>query len=168
MGWKTILSVDIPQKSVVCVAPHTSNWDFLYAKLYYSAIGGKPHFLMKKELFFFPMGYLIKAMGGIPVDRKNKKSLTAQMIEMFNSKKNFHLAVAPEGTRKKTSNWRTGFYYIAIGAKVPISLAHIDFRKKELGVSENFYPTGNEISDMDYIKKKYKDFIGKIPGNFSI
>lgn len=167
MGWKTYLTVDIPDKCVICVAPHTSNWDFIIGKLYYSSIGGKPHFLMKKEWFFFPLGIFLKAMGGIPVNRKGSSSLTEQMIREFSIRKHFQLAIAPEGTRKKTSKWKTGFYFIALGAKVPISLAHIDYTLKEVDISRNFYPTGDERSDIKAIRDYYSNIRGKYPDNFS-
>ncbi|MDR0232213.1 MAG: 1-acyl-sn-glycerol-3-phosphate acyltransferase [Dysgonamonadaceae bacterium] len=169
LGWKSDLQVEIPDKCVVCVAPHTSNWDFIIGKIFYSSLKGKIHFLMKKEWFFFPLGYIFKAMGGVPVDRKNKKtSLTEQMIERFNRSKEYRLAISPEGTRKKNTQWKTGFYYIALGAKVPISLAHIDYEKKEIGLSLNFLPTGNVEDDMEKIKNFYVGFKGKYPENFSL
>ena len=124
---------------------------------------------MKKEWFFFPFGYILKAMGGVPVDRKNtKSSLTEQMIKKFNRSKEFRLAISPEGTRKKNTLWKTGFYYIALGAKVPISLAHIDYGKKEIGLSYNFLPTGNVEVDMEKIKNFYTGFRGKHPDKFSL
>lgn len=167
IGWKTRVTVDIPPKCIICVAPHTSNWDFILGKLYYSAIGGKPHFLMKKEWFFFPLSFILKAIGGIPVDRKSKHSLTEQMISEFKKRSHFQLAVSPEGTRKKNANWKTGFYYIALGADVPISLAYIDYSMKEIGITKNFIPTGNEKDDMNSIKFFYKGFKGKYPENFT-
>ena len=169
LGWKSNLHVEIPEKCVICVAPHTSNWDFIIGKMFYSSLSGKINFLMKKEWFFFPFKYILKAMGGVPVDRKNKKSsLTEQMIERFRMKKEFRLVISPEGTRKKTTQWKTGFYYIALGAKVPISLAHIDYGKKVIGLSCNFYPTGNIQADMEKIKSFYSGFQGKYPEQFSL
>jgi len=169
LGWKSNLHAEIPDKCVICVAPHTSNWDFIIGKIFYSSLKGKIHFLMKKEWFFFPFGCIFRAMGGVPVDRSNKKnSLTERMIAQFNERNEFRLVISPEGTRKKNTSWKTGFYYIAQGAKVPISLAHIDYEKKEIGLSVNFIPTGNIESDMEEIKKYYKGFKGKYPDNFSL
>lgn len=166
-GWKTILSVDKVSKSVICVAPHTSNWDFLLGKLFYSAIGGgKASFLMKKSWFFFPFGSIFRAMGGVPVDRSKKNSVTTQMVKEFNSRAVFHLAITPEGTRKLTEKWKMGFYYIAKGANVPIQLAYIDYKKKEMGITEIFYPTGDEKSDMEQIQAFYKDVTAKFPAQF--
>ena len=169
LRWKSCLQTEIPDKCVICVAPHTSNWDFIIGKIFYSSLKGKIHFLMKKEWFFFPFGCIFRAMGGVPVDRKNKhNSLTEQMIEQFKLNKEFRLAISPEGTRKKSTRWKTGFYYIALGAKVPISLAHIDYEQKEIGLAINFIPTGDVESDMAGIKEYYKDFKGKYPDNFSL
>lgn len=169
LGWKSKLHVEIPKRCVICVAPHTSNWDFIIGKIFYSSLNGKMNFLMKKEWFFFPLGYLLKAMGGVPVERKNKKSsLTEQMIERFNSKDEFRLAISPEGTRRKNTQWKTGFYYIAWEAKVPISLVHIDYEKKEIGLSINFLPTGDIETDMKQIKNYYEGFKGKYPEKFSL
>lgn len=124
---------------------------------------------MKREWFFFPLGYIWRWMGGIPVDRKNKNSLTEQMINRFKSKDSFHLAIAPEGTRKKNSDWKTGFYYIAVGAGVPISLAYIDFFRKEVGVAKIFYPTaGKAQEDLLEIKDFYKNIKGKHLERFSL
>ena len=169
LGWKSSLQTEIPDKCVICVAPHTSNWDFIIGKIFYSSLKGQVYFLMKKEWFFFPFGCIFRAMGGVPVDRKNKSnSLTEQMIEQFSQNEEFRLAISPEGTRKKNTRWKTGFYYIALGAKVPISLAHIDYEKKEIGLSINFIPTGDVESDMTAIKEYYKNFKGKYPDNFSL
>ena len=166
-GWKGVVEVDIPLKCVICVAPHTSNWDFIIARIFYASLLGKPHFLMKKEWFFPPLNYLFKALGGIPVDRERKTRITEQMISEFNRRSLFHLAVTPEGTRKRTSNWKSGFYYIALGANVPIALAHIDYRRKEIGVSRLFYPTtGRDRQDIEEMKRFYSRFQARHPEQF--
>lgn len=167
-GWTYSLKADIPSKCVICVAPHTSNWDFLIGLIFYKAIGGNPHILMKKELFFFPLKYLLKALGGIPVDRKHKTSLSDQMVDLFEKEDNFQLVIAPEGTRSETSKWKSGFYYIALAAKVPITLAYLDYIKKEIGVFTNFCPSGNIEKDMPEIKAYYKGVQGKHPKQFSL
>ena len=167
-GWKWVMKVNVPPKCVICVAPHTSNWDFFLGKIFYASVGGKPHFLMKQEWFFFPLSYILKAIGGIPVKRGKRTSLTEQMIEEFNHRTHFQLAIAPEGTRKKNAHWKSGFYYIAYGANVPISLAHIDYSMKEIGISENFHPSGDEKNDITKIKLFYKNFSGKHPERFTV
>lgn len=167
-GWKTIYSVEEPDKSVICVAPHTSNWDFIVGKLSYWAVNKDTGFLMKDSWFFFPLGNLLKAMGGVPINRSKRTSVTQQMIDEFKKRDKFHLAVTPEGTRKPNRAWKKGFYYIACGAGVPIQLAYFDFKKKEMGITELFYPTGNEKEDLAHIYDFYKDVTAKKPENFII
>lgn len=167
-GWKLIDEAPSLKKCVICVAPHTSNWDFIIGKLYYSAVGRKASFLMKKEWFFFPLGLFFKAIGGVPVDRSKKNSITDQLAERFDRLDEFHLAITPEGTRKPNADWKKGFYYIAQKASVPIQLAFIDYTTKEAGIATNFYPTGNVDEDLQQIKLFYKDKKGKIPENFLI
>lgn len=102
------MNVTVPKydKCVVCAAPHTTNLDLFIGKLFYGAMGGKTSFMMKKEWFFFPLGLLFRAVGGIPVDRSRKTSLVEQMVHHFNTSKKFHLAITPEGTRKRNPNWK--------------------------------------------------------------
>lgn len=168
LGWKPIYNVVEPDKSVICVAPHTSNWDFIMGKLYYNALNKKASFLIKKEWFFFPMGSLMKRMGGVPIDRSRKNSVTKQLVDVFESKKYFHVAITPEGTRKPNAKWKLGFYYIALGAVVPIQLAYIDYKKKEMGITEIYYPTGNEAEDLTYIYNYYRGINAKKPDNFIV
>lgn len=168
LGWNYELLLKLPDKSVICVAPHTSNWDYIVGMLFYNTIGGKPHVLMKKEMFIFPFGSIFKALGALPVDRKKRTSISDQMVEQFNSRNKFHLAIAPEGTRKKNKEWKTGFYYIAMKAGVPITIAYIDYSKKEVGVKDIFYPTGDLENDIEKIKSYYKDVQAKYPENFAL
>ena len=167
-GWNYELPVKIPDKSVICVAPHTSNWDFIIGMIFYQSVGGRPCVLMKKEWFFFPLDSLLKSIGAVPVDRKKRTSVSEQMVEIFHSRNHFQLAIAPEGTRSKTDQWKTGFYYIALSAGVPITLAYIDYAKKEVGVIEIFQPTGDVEGDIEKIKNQYKDVRAKHPKKFVI
>jgi 1-acyl-sn-glycerol-3-phosphate acyltransferase len=167
-GWKYVLPVEIPNKCVLCVAPHTSNWDYVIGMLFYVSIGGRPHVLMKKEWFFFPLNYLLRSLGALPVDRGKKSSVTEQMVEQFHSRTHFQLAISPEGTRKRNTQWKTGFYYIALNAGVPITLAYIDYSKKEIGVKKIFYPTGDIQTDMEEIKNCYRNVRAKYPGRFAV
>jgi 1-acyl-sn-glycerol-3-phosphate acyltransferase len=112
-GWKVYATVAEPQKSVICVAPHTSNWDFPIGKLAYVSLGRKASFLIKDSWFFFPMGYLFTALGGVPVDRTKKNSVTLQMADEFSKRDSFHLAVTPEGTRSLAPKWKMGLFNIA-------------------------------------------------------
>lgn len=165
-GWKSIITIQEPAKSVICIAPHTSNWDFLIGELFYKSLGRHSHFLMKKSWFFFPMGVFLRAIGGVPVDRSKRSSITDQMAEEFAKREAFHLAVTPEGTRKLVKKWKMGFYHIAIKAQVPIQLAYIDYAKKEMGITRIFYPTGDEATDLAKIQAFYNDVTPCHPENF--
>ncbi|MDR0962189.1 MAG: 1-acyl-sn-glycerol-3-phosphate acyltransferase [Mediterranea sp.] len=168
LGWKTDVTLPEVDKCVICVAPHTSNWDLLMGKLFYGAIGRNPvYFMMKKEWFFFPLGYVFRALGGIPVDRSRKTSLVDQMSEQFARRKRFHLAITPEGTRKANADWKKGFYYIAVTAKVPVQLFAIDYTTKTITATRMFVPTGDIEKEMDEVKLYFKDFKGKKPRNFA-
>jgi 1-acyl-sn-glycerol-3-phosphate acyltransferase len=136
--------------------------------LLFKSIGGKPNVLMKKSWFVFPFNIILKALGGVPVDRTKHSSLTEQLSEEFRQRSHFQLAIAPEGTRKKNPHWKSGFYYIAREAHVPITLAYLDYAQKIVGVLENFLPTGNVESDMERIKQMYKNIVGKKPAQFAI
>ena len=165
-GWKLVTIEANVAKCVVCVAPHTSNWDFILGKLFYTALGRDAKFLIKKEWFFFPFNFIFDWLGGVPVDRKKRTSIVDQMVEAFNRYDNFHLAVTPEGSRKPAKEWKRGFYHIALNDKVPIVMAYIDFGKKELGLKGIFYPTGNEAEDTKAIRQHYKGVVARHPQNF--
>lgn len=166
LGWKAVFTVPDYDKCVVCAAPHTSNLDLFIGKLFYGATGHKTSFMMKKEWFFFPVGLIFKAVGGIPVDRGKKTSLVDQMAAVFQNKKKFHLAITPEGTRKPNKHWKKGFYYIAQKANVPIVLIGIDYEKKTITAGKAIFPSGDIDEDMKEIKLYYKDFKGRHPENF--
>lgn len=166
-GWKVTVTVPDYPKCVICVAPHTSNWDFILGKLAYASINRKAGFLMKEAWFFFPFGLFFKAIGGIPVPKKRGSELTDAIVNRFNNSSKMTIAVTPEGTRKRTANWRKGFLYIAVGANVPIVLGAIDFSKKEIYLTDTFYPTTDVEVDMKYIKNYYKDFKGIYPEKFT-
>ena len=136
-------------------------WDGVHQKFY-------SYFMMKKEWFFFPLGLIFKAVGGIPVNRGRKSSLVDQMTEKFANSKHFHLAITPEGTRKANPNWKKGFYYISLKAQVPIVLIGIDYEKKTISATKAIMPSGDINKDMREIKLYYKDFKGKHPENFAL
>lgn len=167
IGWTAIVTVVEPPKSVICVAPHTSNWDFLIGKFFYLSLGRKASFLMKESWFFFPFGAFLRSTGGIAVNRSKKTSVTDQMAEEFSKHKTFHLAITPEGTRKFVDKWKMGFYHIAVKANVPIQLAYIDYEKKEMGIKAIIYPTGDENADLATIQSFYEDIKGLHPEKFN-
>ena len=161
LGWTLGPITEFMPKCVICIAPHTSNYDFILGQLYYAAIGRKARFLMKKEWFFFPFNLLLKKMGGVPIDRRKNKSITDRMVKEFDRYEYLHLAVTPEGTRKTVDEWKKGFYFIALKARVPIQLAYIDYRKKEIGFKGTFYPTSNVEADIHIIRSHYQGMMGR-------
>ena len=170
MGWKSIITEEHPQKYIICLAPHTSNWDFIIGHLVYMAIykDQRPHFLMKKEWFVFPLKYLFKAMGGIPVDRSRHSSLTEQLAIEISKHRIFRMALTPEGTRKPVKEWKKGFYYMAKGAGVPLQLAFIDGERKTAGIALTLNLSGNEVDDLGKIKKFYSTVSPLKKGNFCL
>ena len=168
MGWTTEITQDHPDKYIICLAPHTSNWDFIIGLLYSRAIGMQCNFMMKKEWFFWPLGSLFKKLGGIPVHRQKKNSMTDAMAESAKAAKTFHLCITPEGTRSLNPDWKKGFYFIALKAGLPILLYGVDYEKRLIQCTKTIIPTGDLEKDMRDIKLYFKDFRGKIPNNFTI
>lgn len=168
MGWTKNVSEDHPEKFIICLAPHTSNWDFMLGQLYMRAEGMKINFLMKKEWFFWPLGPIFKSLGGIPVYRQKKTSMTDAMAETAKKAEQFRLCITPEGTRSKTAEWKKGFYFIALKAGLPILLYGVDYEKKLISCKKTVIPIGDVETDMRDIKLYFKDFKGKKPENFTI
>lgn len=167
VGWKVDITVPNYPKCIICVAPHTSNWDFILGKLAYAAVGRKAGFLMKESWFFFPLGTIFKAIGGIPVPRRKGSSLVENIVHKFDNSTRMAIAITPEGTRSRTSKWRHGFLYIARQAHVPIVLGVIDYRTKSIIIRDEFTPTDDVEADMMSIKQYYKPFSGKYPEKFT-
>ena len=168
MGWTTEVTVDHPDKYIICLAPHTSNWDFILGLLYRRAIGMQSNFLMKKEWFFWPLGPIFRSLGGIPVYRQKHSSMTESMAESAKQAKVFHLCITPEGTRSKNPDWKKGFYFIALKAGIPILLYGLDYERKLIQCTKTVIPSGNLEADMRDIKLYFKGFKGKKPENFTI
>lgn len=163
-GWK--IDPNSPEgitKAVVCVAPHTSNWDFVIGKIAFMKYGITTKFLIKKELFIPPFGYFMKKMGGLPVDRKGNNNFTDQAVNYFAENENIFMVFTPEGTRKYNPHWKKGFYYIALKANVPIYLAYIDYKNKTGGFDSLFIPTGNSEEDIQEMKRVLSKYEGKYP-----
>jgi len=166
IGWKWETSVPEMDKCVICVAPHTSNWDFIMGKLAYTALGRPSNFVIKQEWLKGPIGKLLIKLGGIGVDRSKPSQFTDQMAELYKTRKQFNLAITPEGTRKANPKWKKGFYHIAMKAQVPIALVKIDYAKKEMLLFDVFHPTGDEQADIFAIQQKYVGVTAKHPENF--
>jgi len=167
LGWKLV--VYFPKnlkKYVIIAAPHTSWQDFPIGILARNTSGIKINFIGKDSLFKGPFGFIFRSLGGTPVDRSQSNNLVDAIVDVFNSKEEFRLALLPEGTRKKVERWKTGFYYIAKGAKVPIVMATLDFGKKQVKISEPYYPTDDIQKDFEYFKSFYIGVLGKKPEQF--
>lgn len=168
LGWTKNVTVEHGDKYVVCLAPHTSNWDFFYGQLYNHAEGLSSNFLMKKEWFFWPLGPVFRKMGGIPVYRSKHSSMTENLAATAKESKRFHLTITPEGTRKANPDWKHGFYYIALGAQIPILLYALDYKKKEIQCTCSFVPSGNVEEDMRMVKEYFRNVSGKHPEQFVV
>lgn len=167
LGWNVVGNTNISKisvkKAVIIAAPHTSWHDFYVGILLRAVLGVKVNFVGKKELFVFPIGWFLRQLGGAPIDRFTKENKVEAIAKLFHEKDEFRMALAPEGTRKKVTKWRTGFYYIAKTANVPIIMFTLDFEHKQNKISEPFYPTDNIESDFRFIRHFFKDVKGKVP-----
>ena len=166
LGWKIVgntnFSKDTIKKAVIIALPHTSWHDFYIGILLRKIVGIKTNFVAKKELFRWPFGYYFKAVGGKALDRTPGQNKVEAIAKLFEGATEFRLALAPEGTRKKVDEWKTGFYYIAKAAKVPIIMFTLDFGKKQNKISEPFYPTDDMDADFKFMKAFYKGVEGKV------
>jgi 1-acyl-sn-glycerol-3-phosphate acyltransferase len=167
LGWKVVgntsMSKDVIKKAVIIAAPHTSWHDFFIALLLRKVIGVKANFVGKKELFVWPIGYYFRSIGGAALDRTPGQNKVQAIASIFEKHDEFRLALSPEGTRKKVEEWKTGFYYIAKAANVPIIMFTFDFEHKENKISEPFYLTDDFEADLKNIKSFFKGVKGKIP-----
>ncbi|MBU3848780.1 MAG: 1-acyl-sn-glycerol-3-phosphate acyltransferase [Candidatus Acinetobacter avistercoris] len=175
LGWEIDNHWDLNiDQCVMIAAPHTSNWDALYARLALKALGVNVRITIKDSYMKFPLGPFVRAMGGIGIDRSPKAagqerpSMVEVMSELFNKHPKLVMLVTPEATRAKQEQWKTGFYHIAVTAGVPIALAYMDYAKKKTGVGKIIYPSGDMDKDMTEIMAFYAQISGKILNNFSV
>ncbi len=168
-GWKVDGTKPDLKKYVIIVAPHTSNWDFFVGWTARNLIGFRPNFLGKKELFKIPIvGWFLSSIGGVAVDRKNKRKstqLVQQVVELYKEREEFIMTITPEGTRSYAPKWKTGFYRIAQEAGVPIVKIAFDYATKTVFIDKPFYPSGDMEKEMEEIKDYYRQFKGKNPEN---
>jgi 1-acyl-sn-glycerol-3-phosphate acyltransferase len=153
------------KKSIMIAMPHTSNWDLLFARCAFFIMGIDVRFTIKKEAMVGPLGWLLRYLGALPVDRSKNNSLVTAMVDILNDSENMVIMITPEGTRKYQPRWRKGFYHAAVGANVPIILGYLDYPKKEAGVGPVIYPTGDIEADMEKIRAFYRTKKGKYPEN---
>lgn len=160
-GWRLTGDVTAARRCVMIAAPHTSNWDLPMTLAIVFALRLKVYFLAKHTLFTPPFGIVLRWLGGIPVDRSKSNNLVEQAVELFSTHKDLVLLVPPEGTRKQVRYWKSGFYHIASGARVPIVLGFIDFKRKLAGLGGVYVPSGNFDADLVRIQTFYAGISGR-------
>jgi 1-acyl-sn-glycerol-3-phosphate acyltransferase len=168
-GWK--LGNNIPpeyKKCVILLAPHTSAWDFVYGSAAKLLLNLDVKYLMKKEVFSGPLKNLFLKLGGVPIDRSTNAGLTPKMIEYIKSRDHAIVVYPAEGTRKRVTRWRKGFYYAALGAQVPIVMAYLDYKEKEAGMGPSFMPSGDIKKDFEIIRNFYKNITPYKSENFAL
>lgn len=162
-GWRRSGRVPDFPKFVMIAAPHTSNWDFPVGLAILLAFKVKFYWLGKEPIFRRPFGTFFKWLGGIPVNRSTSQDVVAQTVQSFKEHERMIMVVAPEGTRRRAGHWKTGFYYIAMGAEVPLVMGFLDYERKEGGFGPMLMPTGDIDTDMKEIRAFYENITGKIP-----
>lgn len=163
-GWKVIGAVPKElNKFVMVAAPHTSNWDFVYARAAFYIMGIRLKFTIKKELFFFPLNIFLKAAGGIPIDRKTKGNMVDKMAALYKDYEELALMVTPEGTRSYVKEWKKGFYFVALQANVPIVCGYLDYEKKHAGIGPIVHPSGNYEEDLEKLQSFFRTITPKYP-----
>jgi 1-acyl-sn-glycerol-3-phosphate acyltransferase len=170
LGWK--IEGNIPpdlKKAVIVCGPHTSNWDALYSLSGFVACKLHIRFAIKKEAMFFPLGWFLRGLGAIPIERgrcgKKTESMVDTISAIYKKYDSLYIAISPEGTRKYAERWKTGFYFIALNANVPIVLCYLDYEKKIAGFGPIIYPSGDIDKDIIIIKNFFKKIKGKYPEN---
>ena len=162
-GWTAVQENPPPRKAVIIAAPHTSNWDFLFFFGLTNKLKIKSYWIGKDSLFKWPWGDMMRRLGGIPVNRSKSQNMVEAMVREFDRRDDFLLTIPPEGTRGSVKEWRTGFYYIALKAKVPLIIGLMDYSKRTGGLGPSFMPSGNYKADMQKLSDHYHSVTPKYP-----
>lgn len=162
-GWTAVGEHPEIPKAVIIAAPHTSNWDGVWAVIYKIAIGIDIHFFAKHTLFRFPLDILLRALGAIALDRSRPGSAVADVVAEFERNDTYYFGLAPEGTRSLKAGWKSGFYRLATEARVPLILGFLDYREKRLGLGRVMTLSGNKDADLAEISAYYADVTGRWP-----
>jgi 1-acyl-sn-glycerol-3-phosphate acyltransferase len=162
-SWRLEVNMPAAPKFVLVGAPHTSKLDLYYALMLAHGTSIKMHWIGKDSLFRWPVGGALRWMGGIPVKRNSSQNFVNQIVDVFNRLEKLVVAIAPEGTRGRAEYWKTGFYYIALGAGVPIALGFVDYKDKVVGIGPTIYPSGDIQADFVQIKAFYENKTGRHP-----
>jgi 1-acyl-sn-glycerol-3-phosphate acyltransferase len=165
LGWDFEGELPETQKCLIIAAPHTSNWDFVTGLAAMLAIGLRASWMGKSAIFIWPIGYLWRWLGGIPTERGKNLGAVEQRVNLFNQHEQLIIGIAPEGTRSATHLWKTGFYHIAVGAKIPIFPIYWDYSRKVIGLLPLFHPTGDIEEDIKTLMALYQPYAGKFPEN---
>ncbi|MCW5851893.1 MAG: lysophospholipid acyltransferase family protein [Anaerolineae bacterium] len=163
LGWEVVGTLPDTRHWVLIGAHHTSNLDTPFMLAAAVVLGVPLSWLAKAELFRGPLAPLLRAVGGIPIDRAQRSNTVQQMVNLFRSRPEFYLALSPEGTRKRSEYWKSGFYHIAVGAGVPIVFGFIDYRRRQVGVGPFLVPTGDIEADMRVIRDFYEPIVPRYP-----
>ena len=166
-GWTAVGEKPAVRKAVFIAAPHTSNWDGIWALIYKVSMNLEIHFFAKQSLFWFPLGALLRGLGGIPLNRNEPRSVVRQAVDAFNENDEFYFALAPEGTRSLRTHWKSGFYRIAMDANVPVVLGFFDYREKRLGFGPTIELTGDRGADLATMQDFYGTVTARWPEKVS-
>ena len=167
LGWRVLGRFPNVPKAVILVAPHTSNWDFVIAIATAFALGLRVHYLGKHSLFRFPLGAFLRATGGIPVDREAAEGVAVRAVERIRSEERLFLAIAPEGTRRRVEQWKSGYHRIATRAGVPILPVAFDYSRKSVVLLDLFAPTGDHARDEGALRALFKAEMARHPEAYS-
>ncbi|MDX1516771.1 MAG: lysophospholipid acyltransferase family protein [Woeseiaceae bacterium] len=162
-GWTAVGDRPDVTRAVIIAAPHTSNWDAVWGLIYKVSLDIDVHFFGKHTVFWFPLGTLLRALGGIPLDRSRPGSAVQQVVDTFRASESFYFALAPEGTRRRTSGWKSGFYRIARDADVPVICGFLDFGRKRIGLGPTITLSGDVDADLARFREFYADIEGRHP-----
>jgi len=170
LGWHAVGTNPTVKKYIVIIAPHTSNWDFILGKLFYCTEGIKPKFMIKEQWFKPPIGWLIRWLGGVPVNREKAYGSLLPLMKEIKKNDTFILNITPEGTRKKVKKWKRGFYKLAVETGLPIFMGKFDYKNRIIYIDGDlFYPTGDYEKDLKVFQNFYKEnTIGKYPEKFDL
>jgi len=166
MGWRVEGSPPDVDKYVIIVAPHTSRWDFPIVLSMTFVFKIQCLWMGKASIFRPPFGVIFTWLGGVPIDRSSRHSVVDQAVQAFQDREKMVMGIEPEGTRKRAEYWKTGFYYIALGANIPMVFGFADFERKVVGFGPSLMPTGDIHADMEIIRDFYKDIKAKFPHEF--
>ncbi len=162
-GWDALVQFPVPSKCVVIGAPHTTGADLFLAWYFKAVTGIQLSWAAKDELFIWPIAWFLRMVGGIPVNRRERTNFVGQMVAQFEKRDVFVFGIVPEGTRGIGSYWKSGFYYIATGANVPLVFGYADYKRKVIGFGPIFMPTGDINADFEHIKAFYSGIPGRYP-----